>query len=89
MIWCIIITFILIIIVVVSLVIYTNKYNCPIDDLIGNMMFSIIIGALLWGITISMGNEPRAIDVYRNKTKLEITSVNGVPRDTVVVWKNN
>ena len=87
MIWCIIITIILIIIVVVSLVIYTNKYNCPIDDLIGNMMFSIIIGALLLGITISMGNEPRAIDVYRGNTKLEITSVNGITQDTVVVWK--
>ena len=33
--------------------------------------------------------KPEAIDVYRNKTELEITSVNGVPRDTVVVWKNN
>lgn len=33
--------------------------------------------------------QPRAIDVYRNKTELEITSVNGVPRDTIVVWKNN
>ena len=32
--------------------------------------------------------KPKAIDVYRNKTELEITSVNGVPRDTVVVWKN-
>lgn len=31
---------------------------------------------------------PTAIDVYRGKTELEITSVNGVPRDTVVVWKN-
>jgi hypothetical protein len=31
--------------------------------------------------------QPRAIDVYRNKTELEITSVNGIPRDTVVVWK--
>lgn len=33
--------------------------------------------------------QPQAIDVYRNKTELEITSVNGVQRDTVVVWKNN
>ena len=87
MIWCIIITIILIIIVVVSLVIYTNKYNCPIDDLIVNMMFSIIIGTLLLGITISMGNEPQAIDVYRGNTELEIHSINNIPQDTVVVWK--
>ena len=32
---------------------------------------------------------PTAIDVYRGNTELEITSVNGVPTDTVVVFKNN
>lgn len=31
--------------------------------------------------------EPTAIDVYRDNTELEITSVNGVPTDTVVVFK--
>lgn len=30
---------------------------------------------------------PKAIDVYRDRTELRITSVNGVPTDTVVVWK--
>lgn len=38
-------------------------------------------------LDISIKPKPRAIDVYRNKTELEITSVNGTPRDTVVVWK--
>lgn len=32
---------------------------------------------------------PTALDVYRGNTELEITSVNGVPTDTVVVFKNN
>lgn len=32
--------------------------------------------------------KPSALDVYRGKTELEITSVNGVPTDTVVVFKN-
>ena len=31
--------------------------------------------------------KPSAIDVYRGHTELEITSVNGVPTDTVVVFK--
>ena len=31
---------------------------------------------------------PSAIDVYRGNTELEITSVNGTPIDTVVVFKN-
>ena len=30
---------------------------------------------------------PYAIDVYRGNTELEITSVNGVPTDSVVVFK--
>ena len=88
MIWCIIITIVLFIVVFVNYITYAHKYNCPTDDLVGNMLLSIIIGALLLGITISMGNEPRAIDVYRGKTELEIHSINNIPQDTVVVWKN-
>ena len=30
---------------------------------------------------------PSAIDVYRGNTELEITSVNGIPTDTIVVYK--
>ena len=32
---------------------------------------------------------PSAIDVYRGNTELEITSVNGTPIDTVVVFKKD
>ena len=31
--------------------------------------------------------KPSALDVYRGHTELEITSVNGTPIDTVVVFK--
>lgn len=31
---------------------------------------------------------PKALDVYRGNTVLEITSVNGVPKDTVVIFKS-
>ena len=31
--------------------------------------------------------KPSAIDVYRGNTELEITSVNGTPIDTVIVFK--
>jgi hypothetical protein len=34
-----------------------------------------------------ISSEPTALDVYRGLTELEITSVNGVPQDTVVVFK--
>ena len=33
--------------------------------------------------------KPSVLDVYRGKTELEITSVNGIPIDTVVVFKKN
>lgn len=32
---------------------------------------------------------PSALDVYHGNTELEITSVNGTPIDTVVVFKKN
>ena len=32
--------------------------------------------------------KPSALDVYRSNTKLEITSINGVPIDSTVVWKS-
>ena len=31
---------------------------------------------------------PTALDVYRNKTELEITYKNTVPVDSTVIWKN-
>lgn len=33
-------------------------------------------------------NKPKAIDVYRGKTTLEITYKNRVPIDSTVVWRN-
>lgn len=33
--------------------------------------------------------KPSALDVYRGNTELEIKSVNGIPIDTVVIFKKN
>lgn len=52
---------------------------------------AVVVFGMLLGIFISVWEQiktPTAMDVYRGKTELEITSINGVPRDTVVVWKN-
>lgn len=49
------------------------------------VFFVLIFGTLLWNI-MSFCN-PKPIDVYRGYTELEVTSVNGVPTDTIVVWK--
>lgn len=34
-------------------------------------------------------SKPSALDVYQNKTTLEITYKNGVPVDSVVVWRGD
>lgn len=55
----------------------------------GVFIILFAIAEMLTIFEISREHKPKAIDVYRNKTELEITSVNGIPRDTVVVWKGD
>lgn len=52
------------------------------------MAILIFIEAVLLGSIIEEPT-PSALDVYRGNTELEITSVNGTPIDTVVVFKKN
>ena len=40
-------------------------------------------------ITEDTKKYPTALDVYRGNTTLKITTINGVPEDTVVIYKNN
>ena len=47
--------------------------------------FLLLISIIL--IKVESVMYPTALDVYRGNTELEITSVNGVPTDTVVVFK--
>lgn len=46
-------------------------------------LFAVIIIIL----ASSIKSKPEAIDVYRNETTLEITYRDGIPIDSVVVWK--
>lgn len=48
-----------------------------------NIIFSIILVVLV----VIHAKEPRAIDVYKGKTTLEITYRDNVPVDSVVIWK--
>lgn len=52
-------------------------------------LFYCILFIITLYTAITAHNSPQAIDVYRGKTSLEITSVNNIPTDTTVVWKNN
>lgn len=64
-------------------------------DSMKNMKFeSFIIGCVIGGIlgvlihTWLISNEPSAMDVYQNKTTLEITYKDSIPVDSVVVFKD-
>lgn len=58
--------------------------TCRQEFVIGSVLTGIIIGYICILTDVS---KPTALDVYRGKTTLEITSINGVPQDTVVVFK--
>ena len=56
------------------------------------MGFITISSTVLVSITLMVAlkkkKKPKAIDVYRGKTTLEITYKDRVPIDSTVVWKN-
>lgn len=62
--------------------------NSDMDSFCNGMMFAIfvlialILGGIMWGKPL-----PRAIDVYRNQTTLQITYQDSIAIDSVVVWK--
>ena len=55
----------------------------------GVFIIILTITEILMIYGISRESKPKAIDVYRGNTELEIHSINNIPQDTVVVWKNN
>lgn len=57
-------------------------------DFVGFALFaSIILAFTVLITTLCLKDNPRAIDVYRGDTTLEITYRNGIPIDSTVVWK--
>ena len=55
---------------------------------IGFLMMTLIVLDVNLLSNIIGKPTPSALDVYRGNTELEITSVNGVPTDSVVVYKD-
>ena len=88
MIVTIIIIILLLFVVIVNNFRLANVNEKSIDDLFGNTMLSIILGAFLLGFIQTKLGIPEAIDVYRGNTELKITYIDTIPQDTVVVWKN-
>ena len=52
--------------------------------------FCLSISAILFFVSIQIDSEkeiPSAIDVYRERTTLQVTYVDSIPTDTVVIFK--
>ena len=87
--WTIIFLYIL---AVIFLLLFIDSFLSLYGDR-GNGVISVTFYAVLFSVTLITAvithTTPQAIDVYRGKTSLEITSVNNIPTDTTVVWKNH
>ena len=59
--------------------------SVPDANVIVFYSFILSLGILI--LLLFSLNEPKAIDVYRGKTTLEITYKDKVPIDSTVVWK--
>lgn len=77
----------LLVLVTVLLLFYSVTGEGWIKGVAGQLYaWCFLAVVLIVGINISEPT-PTALDVYRGNTELEITLVNGVPIDTVVVFK--
>ena len=54
---------------------------------IGVVITTLVIIEIYLISNIIEKQKPSALDVYRGNTELEITSVNGTPIDTIVIFK--
>lgn len=68
---------------------------CVIDIIKGNELDNnffiytlFVYSFIVLLVLLSCVCKPKAIDVYRGKTTLEITYKDRIPIDTTVVWKN-
>ena len=71
--------------ILVMYIIDSFRKDVPDGNVIVFYSFILSLGILIL-LAFSL-NEPKAIDVYRGKTTLEITYKDKVPIDSTVVWK--
>lgn len=65
-----------------------NNNNPFIEFILFILIFANISVFITLIVTFFRKEEPKAIDVYRGKTTLEITYKDKMPIDSTVVWKN-
>lgn len=73
----------------ICLAIISTKSTSKLSNIDFIFIIMIIIGTVLF--IYAVDNSPKPIDVYRNKTTLQITykiqGLDTLSRDTLVVWK--
>lgn len=79
--------FVFIILCIIALIYGIISDNDKIDKLFMCIILCLLSG--LFGWMISYDGSPKGIDVYRGNVVLKIGYVDGIPQDSVVVWKNN
>ena len=72
--------------ILVVYIIDNVRGKCVPDGKVVAIYSSMLSLGILIFLVFSL-NEPKAIDVYRGKTTLEITYKDKVPIDSTVVWK--
>ena len=84
----------LFIILLLTAIVLFHSIICIIDIIKGNGFDSdffiytlFVYSFLVFLLLLSYVYKPKAIDVYRDKTTLEITYKDRVPIDSTVVWK--
>ena len=73
----------LIVVFCIALVMDANKQASTLFGIFLGVWVYVLVSVIAYNIRPSV--EP--IDVYRNKTTLKITYIDGVATDSVVVWK--
>lgn len=81
---------VLILVLIILIGYIRDRWGGSFEDglFISSLLIILIIIEVCLLNNIKEKTTPSALDVYRGNTELEITSVNGTPIDTVVVFKN-
>ena len=81
---------VLILVLIILIGYIRDRWGGSFEDglFISSLLIILIIIEVCLLNNIKEKTTPSALDVYRGNTELEITSVNGTPIDTVVLFKN-
>lgn len=74
-------------VILTAIVVRNSRYDFDTGVMMGGSIIILMAIEVCLLSNIIGKPKPSALDVYRGNTELEITSVNGTPIDTVVVFK--